>query len=333
LNGIDWRSHCQSESPGISPARDYQRSQAYNVGPSLDVESWLQVDKYGLHLDKSQEALEALFVEIDLNEIVPVYMVRFGKNPPNYCRSYDGVTTFGSPKPWELTVREGQHLDADCRGQYSAVEIPMILTEAVELKRDRKTVEGGTRIGYTTSITGYRPFQKFWNECEKKGLTDAVVKVKLAYETRKSNGNEWGVVTYEQMLSDWRRHQGCRRPPPWQGFHERRAARPAGRTRVPATTNLKALNPQGARIHVLLGDLFDRPKVPFETIFFAAEAYREIVQTNPQVEFFILAGNHDLSRDSTHVSALQLFEKMVSVSVLTQPRRIGDDLLAIPWSP
>jgi hypothetical protein len=180
---------------------------------SLDVESWLQVDKYGLHLDKSQEALEALLVEIDLNEIVPVYMVRFGKNPPNYCRSYDGVTTFGSPKPWELTVREGQHLDADCRGQYSAVEIPMTLTEAVELKRDRKTVEGGTRIGYTTSITGYRPFQKFWNECEKKGPTDAVVKVKLAYETRKSNGNEWGVVSTRssnEMLRDRRRHQDAR---------------------------------------------------------------------------------------------------------------------------
>ena len=30
---------------------------------SLDVESWLQVDKYGLHLDKSQEALESLMVE------------------------------------------------------------------------------------------------------------------------------------------------------------------------------------------------------------------------------------------------------------------------------
>jgi hypothetical protein len=53
------------------------------------VESWLQVDKYGLHIDKSQEALETLLVEIDLAEIVPVYMVRFGKNPPNYWRSYD----------------------------------------------------------------------------------------------------------------------------------------------------------------------------------------------------------------------------------------------------
>ncbi len=96
---------------------------------------------------------------------------------------------------------------------------------------------------------------------------------------------------------------------------------------------LQALDPQGARMHVLLGDLFDRPKVSFETIFFAAEAYREVVQANPQVEFFILAGNHDLSRDSTHVSALQLFQMMVSVSVLTEPTRIGADLLAIPWSP
>jgi DNA repair exonuclease SbcCD nuclease subunit len=58
------------------------------------------------------------------------------------------------------------------------------------------------------------------------------------------------------------------------------------------------------------------------------------VQANPQIEFFILAGNHDLSRDTTHVSALQLFEKMVpNVDVLTKPTRIADDLLAIPWSP
>jgi DNA repair exonuclease SbcCD nuclease subunit len=73
--------------------------------------------------------------------------------------------------------------------------------------------------------------------------------------------------------------------------------------------------------------------VSFETIFFAVEAYREVVQANPQVNFFILAGNHDLSRDRTHVSALQLFQMMVSASVLTEPRRIGEDLLAVPWSP
>jgi DNA repair exonuclease SbcCD nuclease subunit len=110
-------------------------------------------------------------------------------------------------------------------------------------------------------------------------------------------------------------------------------ARRGERERLQRHAFLQALHPQGARIHVLLGDLFDRPKVSFETIFFAAEAYRQVVQANPQVEFFILAGNHDLSRDSTHVSALQLFQMMVSVSVLTEPTRIGEDLLAVPWSP
>ena len=83
-------------------------------------------------------------------------------------------------------------------------------------------------------------------------------------------------------------------------------ARRGERERLLREAFLQALNPQGAKIHVLLGDLFDRPKVSFETIFFAAEAYRQVVQASPQVEFFILAGNHDLSRDSTHVSALQL---------------------------
>jgi DNA repair exonuclease SbcCD nuclease subunit len=110
-------------------------------------------------------------------------------------------------------------------------------------------------------------------------------------------------------------------------------ARRGERERLQRQAFLQALDPQGARIHVLLGDLFDRPKVSFETIFFAAEAYRASVEANPQVEFFVLAGNHDLSRDTTHVSALQLFQMMVSVSVLTEPRRIADDLLAIPWSP
>jgi DNA repair exonuclease SbcCD nuclease subunit len=111
-------------------------------------------------------------------------------------------------------------------------------------------------------------------------------------------------------------------------------ARRGERERLQRQAFLQALNPQGARLHIILGDLFDRPKVSFETIFFAAEAYQEIVRANSQVGFFILAGNHDLSRDSTQVSALQLFEKMVpSVSVLTHPKRIRDDLLAIPWSP
>lgn len=94
----------------------------------------------------------------------------------------------------------------------------------------------------------------------------------------------------------------------------------------------RALDPEGADVHVVLGDLFDRPKVSFEAIDFVAEAYEQAALTHPEVEFVVLAGNHDLSRDSTQISALQLLERMVNVKVITRPLHIRH-LLAIPWSP
>jgi hypothetical protein len=43
-------------------------------------------------------------------------------------------------------------------------------------------------------------------------------------------------------------------------------ARRGERERLQRQAFLQALNPQGARLHIILGDLFDRPKVSFETI-------------------------------------------------------------------
>lgn len=67
----------------------------------------------------------------------------------------------------------------------------------------------------------------------------------------------------------------------------------------------------GRDIHVTMGDLFDGWNVNNEAIHFAAETYKIAVSQNPGVEFIIIAGNHDLSRDSTKVSAFHLFEEMV----------------------
>ena len=67
-----------------------------------------------------------------MNEVVLCYMLRYGKKPPNYRKSYDGVTTVGSNKPWEVSIREAQSFDPECRGQYSAAEIPMTLTAGRE---------------------------------------------------------------------------------------------------------------------------------------------------------------------------------------------------------
>jgi predicted phosphodiesterase len=96
-----------------------------------------------------------------------------------------------------------------------------------------------------------------------------------------------------------------------------------------------ALNPDGARFHVCMGDLFDKPNVPLETIWFAASEYNKAAQSHPDTQFIVLAGNHDLDRDQTRVSAFQIFNGLVwaaNVTVVTSPTNHELGLL-IPWSP
>ncbi len=96
---------------------------------------------------------------------------------------------------------------------------------------------------------------------------------------------------------------------------------------------LQALDPEGAKFHVLMGDLFDKPVVSLETIMFAATAYTEAIRQRPETRFLVLAGNHDLSRDTTQVSAFQIFAEMVpGVRAVTQPQSL-ENFLFVPWSP
>src|SRR4029077_7370610 len=98
---------------------------------------------------------------------------------------------------------------------------------------------------------------------------------------------------------------------------------------------VQALNPDGARFHICAGDLFDKPNVPLETIWFAATEYKKAAVSHPDTEFMVLAGNHALDRDQTKVSAFQIFKGLLwrgNVHAITVPieHEVG---LLIPWSP
>ena len=98
---------------------------------------------------------------------------------------------------------------------------------------------------------------------------------------------------------------------------------------------IDALNPRGALFHVCVGDLFDKPNVSLETIWFAATEYNTAAQSHPDTQFIVLAGNHDLDRDQTKVSALQIFAGLLwseNVDVIMDPTNHEVGLL-IPWSP
>ena len=183
-----------NNAPSIVPGR--KLTMADLGAQSVTVDNWLQVTEHGIQIAKSVDLLDSIDVEIDMNEVVLCYMVRYGKKPPNYRKSYDGVTTVGSNKPWEVSIREAQSFDPECRGQYSAAEVPMTLTADVNLPKEKKVIAAGTRTGYTTSVTAFAEFQRFYNEVEKADLMGQKVLVTVGFKKKTGNGNSWGVVTY-----------------------------------------------------------------------------------------------------------------------------------------
>ena len=98
---------------------------------------------------------------------------------------------------------------------------------------------------------------------------------------------------------------------------------------------IEALDPEGALFHVCVGDLFDKPNVSLETIWFAATEYNKAAQSHPDTQFIVIAGNHDLDRDQTKVSAFRIFAGLLwseNVNVIMDPTNHEVGLL-IPWSP
>lgn len=99
----------------------------------------------------------------------------------------------------------------------------------------------------------------------------------------------------------------------------------------------KNLNAVNTKTHVCLGDLFDKFRVSNEVVLATATAYEVAALLQPTVNFIVLQGNHDNSRDNEKVSSFSIFERMVSslpnVHVLTGSPMVLDSKLFIPWTP
>lgn len=63
--------------------------------------------------------------------------------------------------------------------------------------------------------------------------------------------------------------------------------------------------------HVNMGDLFDKRVVPFHVILEAYRAYKQASERFSNVSYFVIVGNHDVSRDFDIASAMDIFTKLV----------------------
>lgn len=159
-----------------------------------NVELWLALDAGSFRV--GTDNIKTLEAELTLREIQFPYMVRLNVGgATRFPRSYDGVREAQGGKPWAEVIAEAQRLDPNCKGQYDAAEIPLVLTSEVTIAG--KTHPVGTRVGVTTPVTGYRPFMTWLRSVQAAHGADATVKVRLSVETKTKAGcKPWGIPVF-----------------------------------------------------------------------------------------------------------------------------------------
>lgn len=99
---------------------------------------------------------------------------------------------------------------------------------------------------------------------------------------------------------------------------------------------LKQLDPEGAELHVHMGDLFDKFEVSLDVLMATADAYRRAAAMNPGTVYVVLRGNHDANRNLEAVSSFDVFCELVghlpNLKTVTEYLRLGEHLF-LGWHP
>lgn len=172
------------------------------TGGGIRPDRWLQVKDAGIRLDKDDKGFITEFVgDLDLSEFLLFWGARaeFAGNNVVYAKSYDGkMTVKGEPFKQVLADFKANSLkNAD---PYRGADVLITLTD--DVTQGKATIPAGTKIGYSTSITGFAPFQNFIAQMKKEGklrdLGDGeVVRVKVTHELRTNKSNQdYGVLLF-----------------------------------------------------------------------------------------------------------------------------------------
>jgi hypothetical protein len=162
-----------------------------SAGAAVDL--WLSVDSDGYKVGSTKVA--AIAGTIDMGSIKFPYMCRANVGGgTKFVRSYDGVREAQSGRPWAEVCAQLQALDANCKGQYDAAEIPLVLD--ADLVAGEKVIKAGRAVGITTPVTGFKPFMAW---ARQFASTD-VVSVIASVETNSKKGvRDWGIPTFAEI--------------------------------------------------------------------------------------------------------------------------------------
>jgi DNA repair exonuclease SbcCD nuclease subunit len=90
-------------------------------------------------------------------------------------------------------------------------------------------------------------------------------------------------------------------------------------------------------LHVMMGDLFDKPSVSEEALLLAIQTYNNALALHPGAEFVVIRGNHDINRDLTGVSSFSVFAEAISwagnVLLVDEEPVVWEEHAFFPWHP
>lgn len=172
----------------------------------INPDKWVQVKDTGLKLEKNEKAtIESFEGDLDFANVKLFQGLRI--NLPGgkyeYIKTYDGRTEAKTGQNWAAAVADGNNRAQTPNTPYRGADILITLTE--DTKQGSTTIPAGTKVGYTTSITGFGAFQSFLVEqvnggAVQVGANDSlsgVVHTKVVHETKKNTDYEWGILTFE----------------------------------------------------------------------------------------------------------------------------------------
>lgn len=190
----------QTSGASNLPSTNMSTDSFLNSG-GLDVDGYVSVNEFGIRLNKNWKGfLDDFEAIIDLSEVVYAMGVQktVGKNV-EYEKTYDGSTTAKGGN-WNETLARFKQESQKPADPYRLAEIPVTLTQGYEDPKGGNPVEADTTLGITTSVTAFKPWQKFHKKLDKAGLRDAKVRVKIKHAPRaNAGGQNYGVYEFEAL--------------------------------------------------------------------------------------------------------------------------------------
>lgn len=162
----------------------------------ITVDAWIKVGEFGITIGTDRSLFESIPVTLDMAAVAYCYSVRFG-NPAQYDKTYDRMVSVKG-KSWAQTIADAQRID-DKASEFRSADLPFVLRGDLKNKKGDVVITGGSTLGHSLSITGWKTFQEFVTSLQKQGLDPrtAVVDLDLGFEVRTNSKGTWGVLKFE----------------------------------------------------------------------------------------------------------------------------------------